>query len=85
MDCDDTLHLPASLRDAAERVARADGTTLNQFVAAAVAEKLSALKTLDLFAERGARADLAAFDRFMARSGGVPPDEGDRWDPDPSA
>lgn len=85
MDRDETLHLPASLRDAAERAARADGTTLNQFVAAAVGERLLALTTVDIFAERAARADLEAFDRFMDRRGCVVPDAVDRWDPEPSA
>ena len=34
--------LPASLKKAVEAVAREDGTTLNQFIVSAVAEKLSA-------------------------------------------
>lgn len=61
------LRLPASLKAAAETFAREDGTTLNQFIVTAVAEKLSALKTADYFAERAGRADLDAFDRIMAR------------------
>jgi hypothetical protein len=44
------LRLPASLKATAEEVAKADNTTLNQFIAAAVAEKLAALKTADYFA-----------------------------------
>ena len=39
------LRLPASLKQGAEQVAREDGTTLNQFIVSAVAEKLSAMKT----------------------------------------
>ena len=35
------LRLPASLKQGAEQVAREDGTTLNQFIVSAVAEKLS--------------------------------------------
>jgi hypothetical protein len=72
------LRLPASLKTAAEEVARADGATLNQFIVTAVAEKLSAMKTATYFEERAARGDLAAFDRFMSRKGGQPPGEGDR-------
>jgi hypothetical protein len=37
----------ASLKRAIEEVAREDGTTLNQFIVSAVAEKLAALKTAD--------------------------------------
>lgn len=75
------LHLPAALKSAAGTVAREDGTTLNQLIVTAVAEKLAALKTAGYFAERAGRADLSAFDRFMTRSGGEPPRPGDEWNP----
>ena len=52
------LRLQASLKSEAERVARAEGTTLNQFINVAVAEKLSALRTADYFRECAARADI---------------------------
>jgi hypothetical protein len=52
------LRLQAGLKAEAERVAKAEGTTLNQFINVAVAEKLSALRTAEYFRERAARADL---------------------------
>lgn len=52
------VRLQASLKSEAERVAKAEGTMLNQFINAAVAEKLSALRTADYLAERALRADL---------------------------
>jgi hypothetical protein len=67
------LRLPASLKRAVEEFAREDGTTLNQFIVSAVAEKLAALKTADYFAKRAARADFAGFDRLMGRRGGEAP------------
>jgi hypothetical protein len=78
MDRDVTVRLPHGLTDAAERIAREGGTTLDQFVATAVAEKLSAITSAAFLAERGARADLAAFDRLMTRQGGLPPALEDR-------
>jgi hypothetical protein len=45
------LRLPASLKREVEKVARDDGTTLNQFIVTAVAEKISALRTTDFFEE----------------------------------
>ena len=63
------LRLPASLKRAVEEAAREDGTTLNQFIVSAVAEKLAVLKTADFFAGRGTRADFAGFDRLMRRRG----------------
>ena len=71
------LRLPRSLKDAVERLSREDGTSINQFVATAV-EKVSALETARLFAERKARADFKAFDKIMKRRRGrVPPRAGD--------
>jgi hypothetical protein len=67
------LRLPTSLKRAVEEVAREDGTTLNQFIVTAVAEKLAALKTADYFARRAARADFVGFDRLMNKPGGEAP------------
>ncbi len=50
---------------------------MNQFVAKAVAEKVSALQTARFFADRKARADFQAFDKIVRRRGGKPPREGD--------
>jgi hypothetical protein len=50
------LRLPLSLKKAVEMQSEEDGTSINQFVATAVAEKLSALQTAEFFASRkGAR------------------------------
>lgn len=49
------LRLQASLKSEAERLAAADGTTLNQFINVAVAEKIATLKSLDFLRERARR------------------------------
>jgi hypothetical protein len=67
------LRLPRSIKAEVERRAKRDGISINQFVATAVAEKLAAMSTGEFFAERRARADFAAFDRLMQRTGGEPP------------
>ena len=71
------LRLPRSLKRAVERLSRQDGTSMNQFVATAVAEKVSALETARFFTDRRARADFKAFDKIMKRRGGQKPREGD--------
>jgi len=43
------LRLQASIKAEAERLAKAEGTTLNQFINVAVAEKIAALRTADFF------------------------------------
>ena len=71
------LRLPQSLKETIERLSREDGTSINQFVAVAVAEKVSALQTARYFADRKAQADFQAFDKIMRRGRGKPPREGD--------
>jgi len=66
--------LPKSLED---EVAKRDGTSVNQFIAIAVAEKISALETEQFFAERAAGADLDTFREILFRSGGETPGTGD--------
>ena len=71
------LRIPLSLKSGAEQVAREDGSTLNQFIVSAVAEKLAALKTADYFAQRAAKGDLNAALAMLNRSGGQAPVEDD--------
>jgi hypothetical protein len=71
------LRLPRSLRLGIEKMSEQDGVSINQFVAVAVAEKLSAMQAATFFEERRAKADLAAFDAVMNRKGGEAPREGD--------
>ena len=72
------LRLPSSLKQAVREVSRRDGTSINQFVTTAVAEKLSAMRTAEFFAERAARADIDEARRLLRRHGGQPPDLDDR-------
>ena len=67
------LRLPTSVKAEVARRAKADGTSFNQFVATAVAEKLAAMNTAAFFTERRGRANFEAFDRLMSRKGGEPP------------
>lgn len=68
-----SLRLPSSLKAAVKEVSRRDGTSINQFVTTAVAEKLSAMRTADFFAEKGAEADIEAARRILRRKGGKEP------------
>ena len=43
------LKLPQSVKEAAQRLAKADGVSLNQFIASAVAEKVGTLNAVDEF------------------------------------
>jgi hypothetical protein len=71
------LRLPKSLKDEVAKVAKRDGTSVNQFIAIAVAEKISALETERFFAERAKQADMEAFRAILFRPGGEPSRPGD--------
>jgi len=79
------LRLPKSLKAAVANICAEEGTSINQFVATAVAEKVSAMKTAEFFAAHAADADIGAALRLLARNGGQPPEPRDRLEDAPDA
>jgi HicB family len=79
-----SLRLPESLHKQLKAVAERDGVSINQFIATAVAEKLSALVTAEYLEERAARGDRVRFDRVLAKVRDVPAEDADRLDRDHS-
>ena len=61
------LRLPASLKATVAAISHEEGTSINQFVAMAVAEKVSAMKTADFFTRRRVDADIEAARRLLRR------------------
>ena len=72
------LRMPASLKAAVARISKEDGTSINQFVTTAIAEKISAMKTAEFFAKHARNADIEAARRLLRRVGGQPPEPRDR-------
>lgn len=71
------LRLQTSLMDELRQLAEQEGTTINQLINVAVAEKVSALRTESYFQERIARGDRTAFRRILDKAGTEPPRAGD--------
>ena len=71
------LRLPASLKAAVAEISKEAGTSINQFVVMAVAEKVSAMRTAEFFAEHSAEADIEAARCILRRTGGQPPEPDD--------
>ncbi|HEY1939235.1 MAG TPA: toxin-antitoxin system HicB family antitoxin [Candidatus Angelobacter sp.] len=63
------LRLQPSLLEEARKAAESEGVALNQLINVAVAEKISALRTREYFAERGQRADRKETLRILERAG----------------
>ena len=71
------LRLQTSLLNELRMVAREEGTTINQFINVAVAEKLAALRTEAYFKKRAARGTTEEFLAILDKAGGEPPIKGD--------
>lgn len=72
------LKLPASIKAAAQRLAKEDGVSLNQWIASAVAQKIGVVETAAEFLRK--RAGNATSDDFLKSLESVPdnpPMEGD--------
>mgnify|MGYP000979822987 FL=1 len=72
-----SLRLPDSLHKRVRELAKSEHVSINQFIATALAEKMSALMTVEYLKERGARGDRAKHETVLAKVRDVEPDEGD--------
>ena len=72
-----SLRLPESLHKRVRELARSEEISINQFVTTALAEKMSALMTLDYLKERGGRGSHAKFARVFAKVKARKPAAGD--------
>jgi len=60
-----SLRLPNSIHKHIKEIAQQEGVSINQFIASAVAEKISAIMTEDYLKERANRASRADFTRIL--------------------
>src|SRR5439155_7117890 len=80
------LKLPASIKAAAPRLAKEDGVSLNQWITAAVAQKIGAVETAaDFFRRRAGNARPEDLKAFLAGASDVPPEPGDEIPDHPRA
>ncbi len=76
------LQLPISLKETAIRFAREDGVSLNQWIVAAVAQKIGAVETAKAFLQkRAAEAVEGDLKRYLENAPDTSPDPSD--DPHP--
>jgi hypothetical protein len=76
------LKLPLSVKKAAQRLAAEDGVSLNQWIAAAVAQKIGVVETAaDFFKRRAGKASGARLIEFLRRAPDVRPEEQDQIRP----
>ncbi|HTW56596.1 MAG TPA: hypothetical protein VMD99_00555 [Terriglobales bacterium] len=68
------LKLPVSIKKAAERLAKEDGVSLNQWIASAVAQKVGVVETAaDFFKKRAQKATGSGMMKFLRNAPNVVP------------
>jgi len=72
-----SLRLPDSLHEGVRKLAKKDNISINQFVATALAEKMSALTTETYLADRAKRGSKKKFEHVLSKIKDVEPDEND--------
>jgi hypothetical protein len=72
------LKLPISVKKAAQRLAKEDGVSLNQWIAAAVAEKVGVIETAaEFFSRRAKGATGKGLMKFLRKAPKVAPEPED--------
>lgn len=72
------VRLPDYLHREIKDLTDKEGISIDQFIATAAAEKISALKTVEYLEKRAERGDRTKFDRVLAKVPDVEPEERDR-------
>jgi hypothetical protein len=72
-----SLRLPESLHERARELAKREGVSINQLIATALAEKISALDTVAYLEERASRGSREAFLAALDKTPSGPPMRGD--------
>ncbi len=73
-----SLRLPDSLHEQIKKLAKQDGISINQFVSSAVAEKMSALMTVDYLEKRARNSSKSKFKKALSKIKDTEPEEFDR-------
>jgi hypothetical protein len=71
------LRMPNSLKQGVSEFAQQDGTSINQFIVSAIAEKLASLAAVDYFVNRAKQGDVNQALAMLSRAGGQAPQAGD--------
>jgi predicted transcriptional regulator len=72
-----SLRLPESLHKKVRELAKAEDVSINQLISTALAEKMSALMTVEYLEARAARGDRGKFEAAMSKVRDSEPDEAD--------
>lgn len=75
-----SIRLPEYLHESIRELAKQEGISINHFITLAVAEKMSALMTVEYLEERAKRGSREKYETVLAKVADVEPEEYDRLD-----
>ncbi len=73
-----SLRIPESIHKQVRELAKQDGTSINQFITTALAEKMSALLTEDYLKQRAQRGSREKFEKALSKVADIEPEERDK-------
>ena len=73
-----SIRLPDSLHEMIKKVSKDDNISINQFIASAVTEKITALETENYIQSRAARGSRKGFADILSKVPDVPADPNDQ-------
>ena len=72
-----SVRIPDSLHHSLRKITKKDHVSMNQFIASAIAEKITALETEDYLSSRASRGDKGRFISVLSKVKDTVPDESD--------
>lgn len=75
-----SVRLPESIHKQVRELAKREGTSINQLISTALAEKISALMTEEYLVKRGNKGSRKKFQKALANIKDVAPDDYDKLD-----
>jgi len=73
-----SIRLPDSIHDLVKKMSKEDNISINQFIASAITEKITALQTEDYLRKRGDLGNKRAFARVLKKVPSIQADDYDK-------
>lgn len=73
-----SIRIPDSIHEIIKRMSKEDNISINQFIASAITEKVTALETEDYIKNRGMSGDKKAFEKVLSKVPNIEPEDFDK-------
>lgn len=73
-----SVRIPDSLHNSLRKISKKDHISINQFIASAIAEKVTALETAEYIQNRGCNGDIDSFMTVLTKVQDIEPEEFDK-------